>query len=196
MTPVLLLIVVGIIEFSFMMRNQVVVVSDARVGARIASAGAGSGGGTCRTGPDEPPCTTESSPALAQAAADAIQRSGSAMPMENINYVLIYRANSAGYPGIEGTTTMPTSCAGIAACVRFEWRGGEFRYSEGAWDSRSISACFPGTAAKPLERVGVYLNTTHTTFTGLFTKEITLDDRAVMNFEPLPTASCGSMEHT
>ena len=196
-TPILLLVVLGIIELGFLMRDHNVVVSNTRIGARIASTAAGAGPGTCETGPEAPPCTSASSPALAQAAADAIQRSGSAMPVDQIKYVLIYKANAEGYPGPNGNTSMPTTCAGYANCVMFKWRKTQdkFRYQEGSWDSKTISACFPGTASRPLDRVGVQLVVDHKTFTGMFGSSLTLEDHAVSNFEPLPAQQCGSGEH-
>ena len=48
--PILLLILLGIIEFTFLMRDHSVVVSDTRLAARIASTGANAGIGTCETG--------------------------------------------------------------------------------------------------------------------------------------------------
>lgn len=196
--PVLLIVVLGIIELGFLMRDHNVVVSDTRIGARIASTGAGAGPGTCAVGPEEPPCTPQSSPALAQMAADAIQRSGSAMPVDQIQYILVYKANDRGYPGADGATTMPTSCSGYANCVRFVWRdsANKFRYAEGSWDSRTISACFPGTATNPLDRVGIQMVAEHKTFTGLFGNSLTLEDHAVMNFEPLATQNCAAGAHS
>ena len=195
--PILLIIVLGIIEVGFLIRDHNVVVSNTRTGARIASTGAGAGPGTCASGPEEPPCTPASSPALAQMAADAIQRSGSAMPLDQISYILVYKANDKGYPGVDGSTTMPTSCSGYSNCVRFVWRksADKFRYAEGSWDSRTISACFPGTASKPLDRVGIQMVANHKTFTGLFGNSLTLQDHAVLNFEPLVAQSCGSGAH-
>ncbi|GAB3266723.1 TadE/TadG family type IV pilus assembly protein [Nocardioides dilutus] len=197
-TPILLLVVLGIIELGFLMRDHNVVVSNTRVGARIASTGAGAGPGTCVSGPEEPPCTPQSAPALAQMAADAIQRSGSAMPVDQIQYILVYKANDEGYPGSNGNTTMPTTCSGYTNCVRFVWRdsANKFRYAGGTWDSRTISACFPGTAANPLDRVGIQLVAEHKTFTGMFGDSLTLEDHAVMNFEPLATQSCASGDHS
>jgi hypothetical protein len=66
-------------------------------------------------------------PALAQLAADAIQREGSAMPANQINYILVYKANSKGYPCTSTTCTdtnktMPTTCSGYASCVKFVWQ--------------------------------------------------------------------------
>lgn len=195
-TPILVLLVFGIIEFSFVLRDYQVVSSDVRAGARIASTGAGAGPGTCDTYTGAPPCTPASSPALAQAAADAIQREGSAMPVNSINYILVYKANAQGYPGADGNTTMPSSCASTANCVKFTWQAsanagaGAFRYTDGSWNSASISACFPGNATNPLNRVGVAMNATHKMMTGLFGSTVTLSDHAAFDFEPLPTSTC------
>jgi hypothetical protein len=198
--PILLIVLLGIIEFTFLMRDHAVVVSDTRLAARIASTGANAGAGVCESGPDAPPCVPANVPALAQQAADAIQRAGSAMPVEQIDYLLVYKANSAGYPGSESNRTMPSSCAGISSCVKFVFRPKlnppAFRYNSGSWDPKTISACFPGTGSSTLDRVGVALVATHKNFTGLFGSTLKLDDHAVMNFEPLPVAICGSGMHS
>jgi hypothetical protein len=190
--PILALLVFGIIEFGFLLRDYAGVSALVRTGARIASTGADHGPGTCQTGVDVPTCSPAGSPALAQEAADAIQRSGAVSNPDQIDYILIYKANTQGYPGSDGNTTMPTDCSGTANCVRFTWRDSldAFRYAGGSWDSATISACFPGSAANPMDRVGVYLKSTHPMLTGLFGASITLSDRAVMDFEPVGTERC------
>jgi hypothetical protein len=91
---------------------------------------------------------------------------------------------------------MPTSCSGVANCVRFTWQPlanggtGAFRYANGTWNSASISACFPGTPAAALDRVGVYMNATHKMMTGLFGTTLTITDHATFDFEPLATGQC------
>ncbi len=191
--PILLLILLGIIELTFLMRDHAVVVSDTRLAARIASTGSNAGVGSCPTGAGAPPCVPANVPALAQAAADAVQRAGSAMPVDQIEYLLVYKANSSGYPGADSNHTMPTSCAGFSSCVMFKWRDTEnkFRYNSGSWISSTINACFPGN----LDRVGIALSAKHKTFTGLFGSFLTLNDHAVMNFEPLPAQICASGAH-
>jgi hypothetical protein len=195
-TPLLCLLVFGIIEFSFVLRDYTVVSSDVRAAARIASTGADAGQGTCDVYLGAPPCTPASSPALAQLAADAIQREGSAMPASAINYILVYKANDKGYPGSNGSSTMPSNCSGFSNCVRFTWQplansgAGAFRYADGSWNSSSISACFPGNATNPLDRVGVYMNAKHKMMTGLFGGTLTIADHATFDFEPLATAIC------
>ena len=81
--------------------------------------------------------------------------------------------------------------------MKFVWRPAidQFKFNSGSWNSTSISACFPGTAANPMDRVGIYLKATHPMITGLFGTSITLNDRAVMDFEPLATQSCGANQH-
>jgi TadE-like protein len=197
MFPILGLILLGIIELTFLMRDHAVVVSDTRIGARIASTGADAGPGVCATGVGAPPCVPSDVPALAQKAADAVQRSGSAMPVDQIEYLLVYKANPNGYPGSDSNSTMPTSCGGYANCVMFKWRDSEdkFRYNSGSWVSSTINACFPGTVDYPLDRVGVALVAKHKNFTGLFGSYLTLQDHAVMNFEPLEVQRCKSGQH-
>lgn len=187
MTPLLLLILFGIIEMALLLRDHVAVSSAVRTGARIASASADAGPGICETGPTAPPCTPQASPAMAQAAADAIQRAGSAMPKDSIDYILIYKANDKGFPGANGSTTMPSSCSGYSSCVRFVWRDSlqAFRYAEGSWDSRSINAC-----VNESDILGVFMKATHPFLTGMFGTSLGVADRSVMRFEPLPHDSC------
>lgn len=186
--PIIAMMLFGIIEVTLLIRDDVALTSASRTGARVASAAAGAGPGVCETGPEAPPCTPASSPALAQAAADAIQRAGSAMPHDAIDYILVYKANSAGAPGPEGSTSVPSSCAGVADCVKFVWRASAdtFRYDSGAWDSRTINGC-----VNESDTLGVYIHATHEPVTGLF-GSIGLDDRAVMKFEPLSDDTCNS----
>lgn len=186
-TPLLILLVFGIIEFAFVMRDHVAVSSAVRTGARTASAAADAGQGTCEGIPDAPTCTPAGSPALAQAAADAIQRAGSAMPSDSIDYILIYKANDKGYPGADGSTAMPTTCAGVPNCVRFTWRDAldKFRYAGGSWASASINACI-----NEADSLGVYMHATHKSLTGLFGDTFGISDHVVMSFEPLPHDTC------
>lgn len=195
--PLLVLLVFGIIEFSFLLRDYAGVSSLVRTGARIASTGADDGPGSCETGAGVPPCTPASTPALAQEAADAIQRSGSATNPDEIQYILVYKANVQGFPGADGNTTMPADCSATANCVKFTWRPtlNSFKYASGAWNSATISACFPGSTTYPMDRVGIYLKATHPMITGLFGTSINMSDRAVMDFEPLATQTCGANQH-
>jgi hypothetical protein len=189
LTPFLCLLLFGIIEMSLLMRDAVSVNSSVRVGARIASVSAGAGPGTCNASANPPPCTPASAPALAQAAADAIQRSGSAMPKDSIEWVMIYEAGTNGFP--IGMSTLACS----SNCVVYVWDAvlDKFRYSSGSWNTKtSVNACVndPGRDA-----VGVALRARHSWITGLFGNGVQLNERTVMQFEPLPNEECLPGDH-
>jgi hypothetical protein len=199
---VLLLVVVGIIEFAFVFRDSLSVSSSVRVGARVASSGAGAGDAVCESPlpPGATPCVGAEVPQLAQSAADAIQRAGTAMPQDLIDELWVYQANSYGFTtnwttGTEYTTQdqmLTGTCSLDTRCVRYRWNdaSNRFRYAGGGWNSAGIDACI-GQA----DAVGVYMRATHPYFTGFFQTSISLSDRSVMSFEPLPSNICGPNEH-
>ena len=75
LTPLLALVLFGIVEMSLYMRDVVSVNSSVHVGTRMASVSAGAGPATCTPSP----CTPPSAPMLAQLTANAIQQAGTAM---------------------------------------------------------------------------------------------------------------------
>ncbi len=198
--PVLLLLTIGMLEFAFVMRDNLSVASATRVGARTASTGANAGPGTCPGPPIT--CVPAAVPALAQNAADAIQQSGSAMPQDFVDYILVYKANNKGFPGPSGSTTMP-SMAGCGTgvytdCVAFRWAkiANRFVYVGGSWDSTTINACSAQAPGDPgPDSVGVYMHATHPYFTKLFGANLGIDNRAVLRFEPLPINECAPGRH-
>lgn len=195
--PVLLLLMIGMLEFSLVMRDWLGVSSAVRVGARIAATGAGAGEATC----PGPPiiCSPNSTPALAQSAAFAVQTAGIAMPKDQIDYIWVYKANSSGFPGTATNQAQAdvAGCVGAANCVKFIWNRtlNQFVYAGGTWDSRQINACVYTPALGPGDAVGVLMRATHQFITRLFRSSMTVQDRSVSLFEPLPTLSCKPGEH-
>lgn len=195
----ILVILLGIIELSFAFRDHVAVTSGTRSAARVAATGADAGACVSDADDDTTPCPAGQVPQLAQNAANAVARSGRGLDNEAIQYIMVFKANANGYPG--NLTSMPASCAGISNCVSYTWRPlqnnglGRFRYANGSWNPTTISACFPGTTSNPLDSVGVYIAAEHDFITGLFGDRIGLGDRAVMQFEPLPVATCKAGQH-
>jgi hypothetical protein len=188
-TPLLVLVVLGIVEMSLFMRDVVSVNSSVRVGARIASVSAGAGPGTCVASADPPPCSPEQAPALAQAAADAIARAGSAMPKDSIEWVMVYEAGSNGYPVGQTSLTCSTNC------VTYVWDSGldQFRYQSGSWNSTAtINACINHADR---DAVGVALRAHHGWVSGLFGDGVDVVERSVMQFEPLPNDQCLPGQH-
>jgi hypothetical protein len=190
-TPLLCLLLFGIIEMSLLMRDAVSVNSSVRTGARIASVSAAAGPGTCVASANPPPCSPTTAPALAQAAADAIARAGAAMPKDSIDWVMVYDANPGGYPLPVGNTNLVCT----TNCVVYVWDKGlsKFRYSSGTWDAKAtVNACVndPNRSA-----VGVSLRAKHPWITGLFGSGVTLNERSIMQFEPLPNEQCLPNKH-
>jgi hypothetical protein len=180
-----MLVLFGIIEMSLFMRDVASASSATHVGTRSASVAAGAGQGTCQASANPPPCSPVTVPALAQVAADAIQKAGTAMPKDEINWILVYDANTQGYPLPAGNTS--ATCA--TKCVKYVWDDAlnRFRYGGGTWTSSTINAC----VNDPLrESVGVILNATHPWITGLFGDGVTIQERSVAQFEPLTSDSC------
>ena len=189
-TPVLLVVLLGVIELPMLIRDYVALTSAARTGARVAAAAPDAG--SCVPNPaDETPCPANGSPNFVQLAADAIARNGTALAADSIQHILVYKANTAGFPG--SATSMPASCSGIPSCVAFRWNAtaGAFRYSSGSWDSRTVNACFPSN----VDSIGVQVVAEHEFLSGLLGSSMTMSDHAVMNFEPLKSGSCASGSH-
>jgi len=187
LVPLLLLVVLGIIEMGLLMRDSVAANSAVRSGARTASAAAGAGPGTCQASANPPPCTPVSAPALAQAAADAMQSSGLAIPTDDIEWITIYAPGANGFP--LGRTDI--RCNGATRCVTYVWdsnlSGGKFRYSSGSWDSKSVNACLNDVGR---DSVGVGMRVNHKWVSKLFGSSMDLDEHVVMQFEPLEADRC------
>ena len=193
LAPVLLVFLLGIVELSMFIRDYVAVTSAARTGVRVAAAAPDAG--RCVNPVPLPAgdtsCPTNGVPNFAKIAADAISRAGTALPKESIDHVMVYKANSGGYPG--SLSSMPASCGGVTNCVMYTWRPtlGAFRYASGSWDSRQVNACFPNN----VDAVGVQVAARHDFLSGMFGQQLTMKDHAVMNFEPLPVATCAAGQH-
>lgn len=189
-TPVLLVVLLGVIEVPMLISDYVAVTSASRTGARVAAAAPDAG--SCVPNPaDETPCPANGAPNFAQIAADAIARNGTALPARSIQHILVYKANSNGYPG--ALTSMPSSCSGIPSCVAYRWddAAGAFRYSSGTWDSRTVNACFPSN----VDSIGVQVVAEHKFLSGLLGASTTMSEHTVMHFEPLRAGSCASGSH-
>jgi len=181
--PILVILMFGIIEMSLLMRDNVSMSSAVRAGARTASAAADAGPGTCQASSNPPPCSPATVPAFAQAAADTIQTAGTAMPRDDIEWLMIYEAGTNGFP--IGQTSL--SCT--SNCVIYVWDEvlSKFRYSSGSWASASVNACVndPGR-----HTVGVAMQANHTWMTGMFGDGMVMQERTVMQFEPLESDRC------
>lgn len=169
--PILVLLVFGVVEWSFVLRDEAAVSSAARTGVRTASI---------------PPGPTSTN--ITQPTADAITRAGSVMPKDNLEYILVYQANSDGFPLPEGNATMTCGSAG-KTCVKHTWSDSKdaFNKVEGEWDPNLINTCVGDPGA---QSVGVYVKARHPMITRFFGATREIDDSAVLRFEPRPKAVC------
>ena len=157
-TPIFILILVGILEFGLVFKDQLAVTSAVRAGARIASA--------------EPRQATFATDAAAQVA-----KEGSALDFTQVQALWIYKADASGYPlGAGGTFNSCTS-----SCVQFSWNAatGQFVPSSGSWSSTSQDACFGEQ-----DSVGVYMSFKHDAVTNLIFSTMNLTSHTVMRLEP------------
>jgi hypothetical protein len=188
-TPLLLILLLGIIEMALLMKDDVALTSAVRTGGRTASANAGLGPGGVNEGGDcVAPCSPANVPMFAQVAANAIARAGSAMPKNSIQELWVYKANNKGYPGNDDSTSW--TCG--ANCVKFKWVDNKgFRYVSGTWISSTVNAC----ANNSPDAVGIYMKVKHDFLTGFFTNSVMIEDHSVFAFEPLPTLTCAAGAH-
>jgi hypothetical protein len=203
--PVLLLLVMGMLEFSLVMRDWLGLSSSVRVGARIAATGADLGNVSSCV--DKPATCRVGVPNLVEATALAIAQAGTAMPKNSIDELWVYQANASGFPTNSvpsvannwntnqlGETTaaaafVPNGCQ--QSCIKYIWKDafGRFAYDSGDWNAKLINACLNDPDGKA-QSVGVYMKATHSFFTKLFGAGIPLQDHSVMMFEPLKPDIC------
>ncbi len=166
-TPLILLLVFGMIEFTLLLKDNVAVTSAVRAGSRTASA--------------EPRVDTflEDTARSMTRTVQTLDKSG--LEGAQGGNLYIYEADKN-----TGLPTASTTFACTSKCVRYDWDTGanKFVYRSGSWSHLSINAC----AGDPnLTTVGVRLEYRHDFLTGLFGTGLTLADQSVQNFEPIST---------
>ena len=169
-TPLLVALAFGIIEFGLLLKDDLGVTSSVRAGARMASA--------------EPRAAT-----FAQDAANQVAREGSALDMTKVRALWVYKADPA-YISTRGT---PLGGSGTfnacSACVKFVWSPWAKKFvvsGTPSWTPTQQNAC-SGDVNR--DSVGVYLKYDHPAVTNLFFRQFTLTSHTVMSLEPIPSSS-------
>jgi TadE-like protein len=179
-TPLLVLLVFGIIEMSLLMRDAAGVTNQVRAGARIAATEASAG---------RP--VGASTPTLGDDAVNAIANAGSSMPLDSVNWILVYQANQYGYP-LPANNKTNITCS--SNCIKYVWStaSNKFVRDSGSWDTSTINACVNDPNR---QSVGIAMSATHSWITGLFGNGIDVPARLMMQFEPLPATTCAPGKH-
>jgi TadE-like protein len=172
-TPLILLLVFGIIEFTLLLKDAVAVTSAVRVGTRTAS-----------SEPRNPDFLDDTALAMSRTV-ETLDKNG--LTGTNGGNLYIYEAQKNGWP--KGATDSKFVCG--TNCVVYNWVGnpdvpgsGQFVKVSGSWDYQDINAC---TGDSGHTVVGVRLEYRHTFITGIFCGGKTLTDEAVQSFEPIST---------
>ena len=176
--PVLMLLLMGILEFGLLMKNLSIVTNGASAGARAGSV--------------EARQTTY---------AEAAQRSVEAILKNNgiwADWIVIYKANkTTGEPwNASGTWTAGDkefeNCT--ANCIKYQVNSGKTAYNvvgtsgvpNPNWLSTSQAACGPEAST---DYIGVYVKYTHRYVTKMFGETRTVRERAVYRLEPIPPSA-------
>jgi len=174
-TPLVLLIVFGIVEMALLMHDNVALGSLAERGAHAAVAHADTS-------------VAEGTRGFAQYAADAVAEAESSIPKGTIEELWVYRPNEGGYPCAApvGSDCTPQdesrswTCA--ADCLRFEWNASarHFDLVSGSW-----AGC--PTAG---DQVGVYLSADHAFLAAPLLRPASVQNNAVLSFDVLGDTPC------
>lgn len=185
--PLLLVIVVGIVEMALLMRDTVATSSAVRAAATVGAKQAGPASCDAAT----LACSAATTPAVAEAAAEAIEQAHGAIATDDIDWVIVYQANSGGFPLPESNRDR---LACTTNCVRYVWDEDHdaFRYAGGSWASASINAC---AADDERTAIGVAMQARHSWITGIFGSSVTVDERSVTPIAPLPADACKPGRH-
>lgn len=168
----LVILLMGIVECSFLFKDWVAVSAAARAGARM--------------GASQPKVAT-----FAQSSADQVANSIAGLTPANVKEVWVYRTS--------GVTGLPDSgsFANCNVCVKYTWNGTSMTASYNNWGSGLATATTPpgqdaclGSATR--DSLGVYLKYEHTSSLGFFFNGQMMNESTVMWLEPAPSASCKS----
>lgn len=175
--PVIVLLVLGILEFGLLFTSYSTTTASTRSGARLAATEYSQAGSASDA-------QELARTAIAAATAADLQVLNNATPVGMAIYkVDPSSSDGAPYGGFPGTG-MSGGCT--SDCMRFTWNegAGTMDYASGSWTD--ADAC-----GVEVDSIGVYVQTRHSYITGTFGSERTVGGHTVMRLEPLPTDACG-----
>ncbi len=167
----LIIILFGIVESSFLFKDWISVSAAARAGARM--------------GASQP-----RSHSFAQDTADQVASAVSDLDPANIQEVWVYKA--AVTANTTTSTNKPfgfTDFSNCSVCVKYVWSAStkSLTQSWGNWPWASQNAC-AGDSAR--DSLGVYVKYRHTSPLRFFFNNLTMSESAVMWIEPTSAAIC------
>ncbi|MBM3662095.1 MAG: pilus assembly protein [Actinobacteria bacterium] len=172
--PVMLLILLGTMEFGLVYASGSVTTGASRSGARLAAT-------------SYAPAGTVQEAQLTAASGIAAAVSADLMALQNAEPVglAIYEINpsspdgapTGGFPG----DLLAGGCS--SSCMRYTWNGSNMVFQGGSWSD-------PDACGTTVDSVGVYVQVQHTYVTGLIGETRLVDGHTTMRLEPLPSDQC------
>jgi hypothetical protein len=167
-TPVVMVLLFGIIELGFVFKDYLAVAGAVRAGVRTASAN---------------PRTAN----FAQAAANKVAQTGGAMNFSDVQQLWVFKVDPT-----TNKTIGFTNYSDCSYCVKFKWDSGTKAFvpiiGGDSWASTAQNACSLSIGG-PLDRIGVYLQLKHDPFTGLVLQTIYISEASILSLEPIPVSS-------
>jgi Flp pilus assembly protein TadG len=175
--PLMILLVLGIMEFGLLFTSYSTTTASTRSGARLAATDYAQAGTTAAA-------QTASAAGIAAATAADLKVLNNATPVGMAIYkVNPSSADGAPYGGFPG----PGMAGGCTTdCIRFTWNAStrSMTYQSGSWTN-------PDACGTTVDSIGVYVQTRHSYITPTFGNVRTVGAHTVMRLEPLPTDQCG-----
>jgi Flp pilus assembly protein TadG len=165
-TPVVVSMLFGIIEFGMLFKDYLGVQSAIRAGVRTASA--------------EPRNSLFATDAVAK-----MQEAGTVLNPADVQELWVYKANP--------TNDFPvgfTNYSNCTTCVKFTWDYGTKKFvgsTSPTWAAASQNACTTAAGGPP-DRVGVFLKVRHNSITGII-GSTDIAEGAALYLEPFPALS-------
>jgi hypothetical protein len=163
-TPVLVLLVFGMIEFGLALKDWMAVSAAVRGGMRTAAA--------------EPRV-----PGFADDTMKQVSAQVGGLNLSPSTWLVVYKAT-----GSVAAPTLDASGAPVCTtCVTYQWDTATkaFVKRSDTWASTAQHACVGDTVR---DSIGIYLTHKHDAVTGLFFSKLTLNDTAVAVLEPIPAS--------
>ena len=155
----LVILLFGIVESSFLFKDWLSVSAASRAGARM--------------GASQPRVAN-----FAQASADQVTTALSNLSPANLKSVWVYKTTSATGPP-------PATCTSASSCVPFTWNGSQLTTAgSGNWLNTDQNAC-PNDSTR--DSLGVYVKYQHTSPLGFFFNNSIISQSTVMWIEPWTT---------
>lgn len=172
--PVMVLVVMGIIEFGFAFGSSSTANGASRSGSRLAAAAYATSG-----------TISANQKAAADQIADTVGADLVGLTSADPVGVVIYRADPTSTSGEpEGGFPADDLIGGCSSdCYRYEWDGDEMVYKSGNWPN-------PDACGLELDSIGVYVQAKHNYITGIIGSHVYVDGHTVMRLEPLPSDQC------